>query len=165
MPVITVQKPFDEIYASLLRHGELSTVIIGCEEFAKGCQTGGAKEVKKLRDKIQKGKLMLFKPEGMLDALKEGLCDQIAVNNLLSILTKQHKEFQLLLLCCGAGLKNVMNLLPNIRIVPGLNTIGVGSDGQLSCLCCGDCRFDESGCYMRKVKSSQIDRINDCYKK
>jgi len=165
MPVITVGKDFDEIHGNLTTHGELSTVVIGCGKCSDVCHTGSSKEVREIRDRIKTSNLMLLEPEGMYDVVKEGLCDKTAVMNHLSTLRKHHGGYQLLLLCCGAGLKTVMSILPNVRIVPGLNTIGVGPEDQLSCVCCGDCRFDESGCHMRHTKTIQVDRLNDCYEK
>ena len=35
IPVITGQKDFDEIHDNLTTHGELSTVVIGCDKCAK----------------------------------------------------------------------------------------------------------------------------------
>ena len=163
MPVITDKKPFDEIHFNLLNRGDLSIVVIGCGDGASGCRTGGSKEVREIRDRIKASNLMLLESEGMYDAVKEGLCNKTAVMNLLPTLKKHHGEYQLLLLCCGAGLKTVMDILPDVRIVPGLNTVGVGPEDQLSCLCCGDCHFDDSGCHMRHVKKPQVDRLNDCY--
>jgi hypothetical protein len=165
MPVITNHKSFDEIHSNLLNHGDLSIVVIGCEDGARGCYTGGSKEVREIRNKIKASNLMFIEPEGMCDAVKEGLCDKTAVVDHFATLKKYNGEYQLLLLCCGAGLMTVMNILPNVRIVPGLNTLGVGTEDQLSCLCCGDCRFDDSGCHMRHVKKPQVDRLNDCYEK
>jgi hypothetical protein len=165
MPVITDHKSFDETHSNLLNRGDLSIVVIGCEDGANGCRTGGSKEFREIRDRIKCSNLMLLEPEGMYDAVKEGLCNKTAVVNLLPSLKKYNGEYQLLLLCCGPGLKTVMDLLPDVKIVPGLNTLGVGPEDQLSCLCCGVCHFDDSGCHMRHVKKPQVDRLNDCYEK
>jgi hypothetical protein len=165
MPVITDHKSFHEIHSNLLNRGDLSIVVIGCEDGASGCRTGGSKEIREIRDRIKASNLMLLEPEGIYDAVKEGLCNKTAVMNLLPSLRKYNVEYQLLLLCCGAGLKTMMDILPDVRIVPVVNTLGVGPEDQLSCLCCGDCHFDDLGCHIRQVKKPQVDRLNDCYEK
>lgn len=164
MPVITDPKPFDEVHFSLLKHGELSIIVIGCEDGARGCYTGGVKAVRKITEQIKFSKLMLNKSDGTPETIKNGLCDQRSLERL-SKLVHYSEESQVLLLCCGAGLKNFKDQFPAIRIVPGLNTIGVGYGGQLACLSCGNCLFDESGCHNRYVKSSQIKKLSDCYEK
>jgi hypothetical protein len=63
-------------------------------------------------------------------------------------LAGEERDYQILVLSCGAGLKCVRDTLPGVRIVPGLDTLGPGVKAELACLACGRCEFAEGGCKM-----------------
>ena len=163
MSVITVQKEFNEIQTMLFKRADLHVVVIGCDKCAKVSQTGGANEVRKIREDLHQGKYMILKPDGLVDALEEGLCDPEAVTRQLAPLKPFKGQFQLLVMACGAALKCVSDLLPNVPIVPGLNTLGPGVRDQLACISCGDCRFGTHGCQMTRLLALQVKRLNESY--
>jgi len=163
MSVITASKPFAEIHAQLIARGDLATVILGCDKCAKTSATGGANEVKQLRARFRESSLLQREVAGLPDAIEEGLCDPSAVSTRLKPLTAEREGFQVLVLSCGAGLKCVRDVLPGIRLVPGLDTLGPGVKGELACLACGECHFGEAGCGQLRAVREQARRLGDGY--
>lgn len=106
---------------------------------------------------------MILKPDGLVDALEEGLCDPEAVARQFAPLKPLKEQFQLLVMACGAGLKCVHDLLPGVPIVPGLNTLGPGVGDLLACVSCGDCRFGTDGCQMTRSLALQARRLTEGY--
>lgn len=163
MSVITVQKEFQEIHGMLFQRGDLQVVVLGCDKCAKVSRTGGAQEVREMKERLSGARFMLLTPGNLVDAVEEGMCDTEAVAKRTAPLREHQGRFQILVMSCGAGLKCVRDLLPCVRIVPGLNTLGPGVKDQLACLSCGDCRFGEDGCRMAVVSKSQAERLNRGY--
>lgn len=163
MSVITTSKGFDEVWALLAQRGDLRTAVVGCDKCAKTSRTGGTAEVRAIRERLRAGNMLLVDAPALVDAVEEGLCDPKAVPERLAPLSSMLSEIQLLVLSCGAGLKCVMDTLPGVRIVPGLNTLGPGVKDQLACLSCGDCSFGTAGCKMLGITRRQADRLAASY--
>lgn len=106
---------------------------------------------------------MILEPDGLVDALEDGLCDPEAVARQFALLKPLKGQFQLLVMACGAGLKCVHDLLPIVPIVPGLNTLGPGVGDQLACVSCGDCRFGTDGCQRTRSLALQAKRLTEGY--
>ncbi len=98
-------------------------------------------------------------PDGLVDAAEEGLCDEEATARHLAPLQTFEPMYQVLVLACGAGLMCIRTLLPGIRLVPGLDTLGPGVGDRLACLACGDCGFDSDGCSRTLVLQRQVERL------
>jgi hypothetical protein len=163
MSVITTSKSYDEVHEQVLSRGELPVVVLGCDKCAKTCRTGGAVEVREMRNRLRGSGLMLLEVTGLVDAVEEGLCDPKAVRQRLKALASEATAFQALVMACGAGLKCVQDVLPKVRIVPALDTLGPGVDEELACLACGDCQFGRSGCRMVRVVREQAERLSRGY--
>ena len=163
MSVITASKPFADVHAQLIARGDLATVIVGCDKCAKTSATGGTNEVRQLRARLRESNLLLREVVGLPDAIEEGLCDPTAVAARLNPLAAEPDGFQVLALSCGAGLKCLRDLLPKVRLIPGLDTLGPGVEGELACLACGDCHFGEEGCGQLRVAREQSRRLSDGY--
>ena len=163
MSVITASKTYDDIHAALSARGDLRVVVLGCDKCAKTSKTGGANEVRELRDRLRTSGLMLRETAGLVDAVEEGLCDPKAVPERLEPLAGEERDYQILLLSCGAGLKCVRDALPGVRLVPGLDTLGPGVKGELACLACGHCEFAEAGCRMLRLAEEQARRLSRGY--
>ena len=163
MSVITVRKGYDELHAALLVRGDLPVIVLGCDKCAKTSKTGGAEEVRELRDRLRTSGLMLRETAGLVDAVEEGLCDPKAVPERLRPLAGTERDFQVVVLSCGAGLKCVRDALPGVRLVPGLDTLGPGVKGELACLACGQCEFGEAGCRMLRIAEEQARRLSRGY--
>jgi hypothetical protein len=163
MSVITASKNYNDLHAALVARGELPVVVLGCDKCAKTSKTGGAQEVRELRDRLRASGVMLREPAGLVDAVEEGLCDPKAVLERLKSLAGSDRDYQMVVLSCGAGLKCVRDSLPGVRLIPGLDTLGPGVKGDLACLACGDCQFGESGCKMLRVAEDQARRLSRGY--
>jgi len=163
MSVITVRKGYDELHAALLVRGDLPVIVLGCDKCAKISNTGGAQEVRELRDRLQSSGVALRETAGLVDAVEEGLCDPKAVTERLSPLAGSQRDYQVVVLSCGAGLKCVRDTLSGVRLVPGLDTLGPGVKGELACLACGHCEFGETGCKMLRVAEEQMRRLSRGY--
>jgi len=164
MSVITVSKDYDELHAALRKRGDLPVVVLGCDKCAKTSKTGGAQEVRELRDRLRSSGLMLRETEGLVDAVEEGLCDPKAAPERLKPLAGAERDYQIVVLSCGAGLKCVRDVLPGVRLVPGLDTLGPGVKGDLACLACGHCEFGEAGCRMLRIAEEQARRLSHGYR-
>jgi hypothetical protein len=163
MSVITASKNYDDLHAALRARGDLPVVVLGCDKCAKTSKTGGAQEVRDLRERLRESGLVLRETAGLVDAVEEGLCDPKAVPERLKPLAGTDRDYQMVVLSCGAGLKCVRDSLPGVRLVPGLDTLGPGVKGDLACLACGDCQFGESGCKMLRVAEAQAQRLSRGY--
>ena len=163
MSVVTVSKNYDELHAALLVRGDLKVVVLGCDKCAKISKTGGAQEVRELRDRLRSSGVALLETAGLVDAVEEGLCDPKAVAERLNPLAGAERGYQIAVLACGAGLKCVRDTLPGVRLVPGLDTLGPGVKGELACLACGRCEFGEAGCRMLRVAEEQTRRLSRGY--
>jgi hypothetical protein len=158
MSVITMSKRFEDVVAALGAHPELPVVVLGCDKCAKTSGTGGAVEVRTMRERLAASGLNVLEASGLVDAVEEGLCDPQAVPVRLGPLAGA-SPCQVLVLSCGAGLKCVRDAVPGTRLVPGLDTLGPGVKGDLACLACGDCRFDEGGCRRVRLAEEQAWRL------
>jgi hypothetical protein len=164
MSVITVKKSYDDVHARLAARADLKVVVLGCDKCAKLSQTGGAAEVRAMREQLRASGLMLEGVTGLVDAIEEGACDPVAVAERLGPLAARNRgELQIVLLACGAGLKCVHDTLPGVRLVPGLDTLGPGVKSELACLACGDCQFDQGGCRRLAIVEEQTRRLARSY--
>ena len=158
MSVITMNKRFEDVAGLLQARPELPVVMLGCDKCAKTSKTGGTAEVRAMRERLRGAKLAVREVPGLVDAVEEGLCDPQAVPARLQPLAAE-PPCQILVLSCGAGLKCVRDVVPGARLVPGLDTLGPGVKGELACLACGDCRFDDGGCRRLELAEEQARRL------
>jgi len=148
MSVITVQKSFDEILASISVFD--SVWVLGCDKCGKVSKTGGTEQVAEIKSRLRTAGVDIAELPGVPLALEDGLCDPAAVKRLASSYDARDIG-AILVLACGAGLRCVADNYPGKTVVPGLNTLGPGVKDRLSCLSCGDCRFAEGRCKMIAV--------------
>jgi hypothetical protein len=163
--VITASKRYEELHRTVSDRGDLAVVILGCDKCAKLSKTGGAQEVRDLRERFRGSGLMLRETTGLVDAVEEGLCDSKAVAGRLAPLAGVANDYQIVVLSCGAGLKCVRDILRGVRLVAGLDTLGPGVGGELACLACGHCEFGEAGCRMLRLADEQAQRLSRAYPK
>jgi len=163
MSVITASKSYEEVHGAVSKRGDLHVVVLGCDKCAKTSKNGGAEEVRELRDRLRTSGLMLRETAGLVDAVEEGLCDPKTVPERLRLLADAERDFQVVVLSSGAGLKCVRDALPGVRLVPGLDTLGPGVKGELACLACGQCEFGETGCKMLRIAEEQARRLSRGY--
>lgn len=158
MSVITMSKRFEDVVGALRLRAELPVVVLGCDKCAKTSKTGGTTEVRAMREQLRGAGMTVREVPGLVDAVEEGLCDPQAVPARLKPLGAE-PACQVLVLSCGAGLKCVRDAAPGRRLVPGLDTLGPGVKGDLACLACGDCGFDDGGCRRMRLAGEQARRL------
>ena len=144
--IITEQKPFEEIKASL-KPGE-KIFMIGCGECSATCKTGGEPEVVEMKSKLEgEG----FTVTGYCIPQAPCIASQIKVE-----LAKNRKNIScadsVLILACGLGVQSVLeNMREDKDFHVGCNTLFMGtvdSGGKNFweyCSACGECILEYTG--------------------
>ena len=138
--IITKQKDFQDLL-KLIDKGPV--FIIGCSECATVCKTGGEEEVLKMKDKLNKNKI---KTTGWV--ILDPACHLLNDKRLLRSHKKEiSNSKKILVLACGNGVQTVSEIIDDIEIVPGTDTIFLGEIKRLNefekrCDMCGDCFLD-----------------------
>ena len=138
--IITRQKEFNELL-SLIKEGPV--FIIGCSECATLCHTGGEEEVLSMMEDLKKKNI-----ETTGWVILEPACHLLNDKRLL----KQHKaeidkSKKILVFACGNGAQTVSEIITDIDVIPGNDTLFLGeikraSDFEKRCVMCGDCIQD-----------------------
>ena len=135
--IITKQKEIE----SIIRLVESGPVfIIGCSECATLCNTGGEKEVKEM-EKILENKKIDVTGFVILDPACHFLNDKRILKNYKNEINNAKK---VLVLACGNGVQTVAELIQDIDVVPGTDTLFLGEikhlgDFEKRCNLCGEC--------------------------
>jgi ferredoxin len=135
--IITKQKEIE----SIIRLVESGPVfIIGCSECATLCNTGGEKEVKEMK-KILEDKKIDVTGFVILDPACHFLNDKRILKNYKNEIKNAKK---VLVLACGNGVQTVAELIQDIDVVPGTDTLFLGEikrlgDFEKRCSLCGEC--------------------------
>jgi len=154
--IITKQKDFDKLLTSI-SNGPV--FIIGCSECATLCKTGGEDEIVKMKEDLRKNNIdttgwIILDPACHLQNDKR--------------LLKKHKDEienakKILVLACGNGVQTVSEVIKNIDIVPGTETLFLGeikrlTDFEKRCIMCGDCIQDlfEGVCPISRCPKSML---------
>jgi len=155
--VVTIQKSFEEVLATLNAVAAAKVWVLGCDKCGKVSKTGGTEQVVEMRVRLRSVGLMAVEPEGVPAACEDGLCDPKAVAAIAQSYATEDVD-AILVMACGAGLKCVADNYPGKAVLPALNTLGPGVKDKLSCLSCGDCRFQDGECKMVNVVA-QVHRM------
>ncbi len=143
--IITEQKQFKEILESLKGYDRV--FLVGCGECATTCKTGGADDVLKMREALERhGK----KVTGA--CVPNAPCLAAQVKTELAKNTQALKEADaILVLACGLGAQSVKdNDKRGLAILPACNTVFsavVDAKGAFyeKCSLCGECVLDITG--------------------
>ena len=143
--IITKLKDFESILNFIKRD---SVFLIGCSECATVCKTGGEKEVKELKQKIEeKG----IKVTGwvILDPACHFLNDKRILKNYKSQIDNAKK---VLVFACGNGVQTVSEILTDVDIFSGTDTLFLGEVKRIGqferrCNLCGECIQEEFSGY------------------
>ena len=135
--IITKQKEIDNIL-DLVEDGPV--FIIGCSECATLCNTGGEKEVKEMK-KILEDKKIDVTGFVILDPACHFLNDKRILKNYKNEIKNAKK---ILVLACGNGVQTVAELIQEIDVIPGTDTLFLGEikrlgDFEKRCTLCGEC--------------------------
>ena len=138
--IITKQKDFEDLLKII---GKDPVFIIGCSECATVCKTGGEEEVIQMKDKLNKNNI---KTTGwvILDPACHLLNDRRLLKKYKNEISRAKK---ILVLACGNGVQTVSELIEDIDVIPGTDTIFLGEIKRLNefekrCIMCGDCLLD-----------------------
>lgn len=138
--IITKQKDF-QVLLELIDKGPV--FIIGCSECATVCKTGGEDEVLKMKDELSKNNI---KTTGSV--VLDPACNFLNDKRLLrSHETELKNAKKILVLACGNGVQTVSDIIDDIDVISGTDTIFLGEIKRLSefekkCNLCGDCLLD-----------------------
>jgi len=138
--IITRQKDFDKLLASI---SDGPVFIIGCSECATLCKTGGEDEIIKMKEDLQK-KNIDTTGWVILDPACHLQNDKRLLKNHKNEIEKAKK---ILVLACGNGVQTVSEVINDIDIIPGTDSLFLGeikrlSDFEKRCIMCGDCIQD-----------------------
>jgi ferredoxin len=154
--IVTKQKNFNDLQKAI---GNNPVFIIGCSECATICHTGGEEEITLMKK--------AFKEKGVKttgSVILEPACN-FQKDKLL--LKKHKKEIdeakKILVLACGNGVQTVSELIENIDIVPGTETLFLGeikhaNQFEKRCVLCGECIQDlfEGVCPVARCPKSML---------
>lgn len=135
--IITRQKKIDCIL-DLVSEGPV--FIVGCSECATLCKTGGEEEVLKMKNALEDKNI---KVTGWI--ILDPACHFLNDKRLLKDCQKKiNKANKVLVLACGNGVQTVAEIIDNVEVIPGTDTLFLGeikriSDFEKRCEMCGEC--------------------------
>ena len=143
--IITKQKDFHEILKSL---NNKPVFIFGCSECATLCNTGGEKEVLDMKKALENKNLNVV-GWVVLDPACHLNNDRRLIRAHKHELDKAEK---ILVLACGNGVQVVSEILDDIDVVSGTDTLFLGeikraNEFEKRCNICGECIIDLFGCF------------------
>ena len=141
--IISQQKPFEEIFATLGKRKRV--FLIGCGLCATLCQSGGEEQVMEMKERlIDAGK------EVSGHVVIEAVCHILNSKKAMAVHKAVLKETDVILvMACGAGVQTVTEL-KKIPVVAALDTLFLGNVkrfGQFEerCSLCGECILNKTG--------------------
>ena len=141
--IITKQKEFNELLDAL---GKEPVFIIGCSECATMCQTGGEKEVLKMKSALEDKNIQIT---GWV--ILEPACH---LQNDRRLLRPNKEEVdranKILVLACGNGVQTISEIIEDTDVIAGNDTLFLGeiihaNDFEKRCTMCGECIQDFFG--------------------
>ena len=141
--IISKKKDFDDLLDSI-REGPV--FIVGCNECATLCHTGGEEEVLAMKDALEKKKINVT---GWV--ILEPACHLNNDKRLLkSHKTETDKSKKILVLACGNGVQTVSEIFKDKDIISGTDTLFLGeikraTEFEKRCTMCGECLLDIFG--------------------
>ena len=162
MSVVTVSKEPEKIAYSLARHPGATVHVLGCGKCARVSRTGGRDQVVQLRAYLKTQGVTLTSDSLEPLTVEDGACDPDAVRSAAEQLEGVGIH-AMVVLACGAGLHCVAEAMPRVAVIPGVDTLGPGVKDKLSCLACGDCRFDSGECKMVALARIASGKLSESY--
>jgi len=135
--IVTKQKDLENIICLIQKD---PVFIVGCSQCATLCKTGGEDEIKKMVS-ILKVKNINVTGWVVLDPACNFLNDK---RILKSYKDKIKKAKKVLVLACGNGVQTVAEIVDNVEVIPGLDTLFLGeiksiNEFEKRCNLCGEC--------------------------
>jgi ferredoxin len=141
--IITKQKTLSDILRAL---DNSPVFLIGCNECATLCHTGGTDELLKMKETLEQRGISV---SGY--TVLEPACH---LNNDKRLLKKYEKELgrseKILVFACGNGAQTVAEIFPEKEVLTGTDTLFLGEITHVNefdnrCILCGDCLIDTFG--------------------
>ena len=135
--IITKQKDLDSI-VELVSGG--SVFIVGCSECATLCETGGEKEVLRMKKDLE---MRNIEVTGWV--ILDPACN---LQNDKRLFREHRDELdktdRILVLACGNGVQTVAEIFDDIDVIPGTDTLFLGETKRIGnfkkmCNLCGEC--------------------------
>ncbi len=143
--IVAEAKNLTEIGKTIAPYGRI--LVLGCGTCVTVCGAGGEREVALLHDALR---LMDMKAGNgkhvFLECTLKRQCDP----EFLDVLEEKAANVDAVLsLGCGIGVQAVAERLPDLPVLPGVNTSFLGMAKEWGvwderCAACGDCRLDET---------------------
>lgn len=144
----TIQKPLEDILG-YLRDGE-KVFVVGCGNCAEKCRSGGEKEAKEMKDRLERKGVEVTGYAATESA--KSLCKLSLAKTLLTVDHKEEVEAadSFLILACGQGIHTVIDATDGGMVHPGCDTIFGGetiNDDFITecCSLCGECIIELTG--------------------
>jgi hypothetical protein len=112
--IVTSSKPYKEIKSKLKKSDKIG--IVSCNSCARMCHTGGELKMKEFSDNLKKEGFNVIDMDLIGTACN---FDQLKKNELKGDVT--------IVLACDSAVYNLKKLFKKRRIVPALNTLGIGA--------------------------------------
>ena len=141
--IITKQKKFEDLLNSV---GKGPVFIVGCNECATLCHTGGEEEVLAMKDAFEKKQVRV---SGWV--ILEPACHLNNDKRLLrSFKEELNKSKKILVLACGNGVQTITEIFDDKDIISGTDTLFLGEIKRVNefdkrCDMCGECLLDLFG--------------------
>jgi ferredoxin len=139
--IITKQKDFTEL---LRRIDSKPVFLVGCNECATICHTGGQEEILSIKDLLLKNNVPVT---GWV--ILEPACHLLNDKRLLKRYEPElGRSAKILVLACGNGVQTVSEILSGKEVIAGTNTVFLGEITRLNefdkrCMLCGECLVDD----------------------
>ena len=143
--IIAERKPLEQIVEMLAPYKRIC--VLGCGTCVTVCMAGGQKEAEELAALISIHRKK-ENQDGTVEAFTiERQCEFEYIDQVLERL----KGYDAILtLACGVGPQTMVEHVPQLRVLPGVNTTSMGYPKEQGvwverCLGCGDCVLDLTG--------------------
>jgi hypothetical protein len=116
--IITNSKPYGVIRGELKKWKK--TGIVACNSCARACETGGREKMEELAERLKKDEFNVIETHLVPMACNIDLARK-----------PEYESDELVILACDSGVATYQMLFLEKKIIPGLNTIGIGArDGE-----------------------------------
>jgi len=143
--IVSKQKNFDVILRAI---GKGPVFIVGCNECATLCGTGGETQVLAMKKALEAQQIPVTG-----SVILEPACHLQNDKRMLKPHAKEvENAVKILMLTCGSGVQTVAELLRNKEVISGADSLFIGEivhadEFQKRCSLCGDCLLDTFGGY------------------
>jgi ferredoxin len=141
--IITKQKNFNELLRCI---GSKPVFLVGCNQCATICHTGGKDEVLALKEALETQQIQV---SGWV--ILEPACHQMNDKRMLKDHAEElNKSVKVLVLACGNGAQTLAEIVPEKEIIAGTDTLFLGEISHVTefnkrCVMCGECLLDIYG--------------------